>query len=60
VAWQDSPILVTIALHADSYAHCAEYVNLRETLEKHPAYFDPMGADELRRAIETQCVHLMS
>jgi hypothetical protein len=41
-----------IALRADFYAHCAQFANLRDALEKHQAYIGPMNKDELRCAIE--------
>ncbi len=43
---------IVITLRADFYAHCAQYVNLRESIAKHQAYIGSMGVDELRRAIE--------
>lgn len=51
--WNDGQTIVVIALRADFYAHCAQFANLREALEKHQAYIGPMRVnDELRRAIE--------
>ncbi len=46
------PTLVVLTLRADFYAHCAQYANLREAIAAQQEYIGPMGAEELRRAIE--------
>jgi len=48
----DGPVIVVIALRADFYAYCANYVQLREALAKNQEYIGAMGEEELRRAIE--------
>jgi WD40 repeat protein/DNA-binding SARP family transcriptional activator len=48
----DGPARVVVALRADFYAHCAQYPGLREAMAQHQEYVGPMGAGELRRAIE--------
>ena len=48
----DGPTLVVITLRADFYAHCADYVRLREALAQQQEYIGAMGDNELRRAIE--------
>jgi WD40 repeat protein/transcriptional regulator with XRE-family HTH domain len=48
----DGPVIVLITLRADFYAHCANYVQLREALAKNQEYIGAMNQDELRRAIE--------
>jgi WD40 repeat protein/DNA-binding SARP family transcriptional activator/energy-coupling factor transporter ATP-binding protein EcfA2 len=45
-------IQVVLALRADFYTHCAQYDTLRQALVEHQEYLGPMGAAELRRAIE--------
>jgi WD40 repeat protein len=49
---EDSPVIVVIAMRADFYAHCANYVQLREALAKNQEYIGAMSEEELRRAIE--------
>ncbi len=44
--------IVVIALRADFYAYCAEFVDLRRALAQQQEYIGPMMAAELRRAIE--------
>jgi len=46
------PTIVVITLRADFYAHCGQFDNLREALERWQAYIGSMSTDELRRAIE--------
>jgi WD40 repeat protein/transcriptional regulator with XRE-family HTH domain len=46
------PVIVLIALRADFYAHCANYIQLREALAANQEYIGAMGVEELRRAIE--------
>jgi WD40 repeat protein/transcriptional regulator with XRE-family HTH domain len=48
----DGPVIVVITLRADFYAHCANYIQLREALAKNQEYIGAMNRDELRRAIE--------
>lgn len=48
----DGPVIVVIALRADFYAYCANYIQLREALAQHQEYIGAMNADELRRTIE--------
>jgi len=48
----DSPVIVTITLRADFYAHCADYPLLREALASNQEYIGAMNHNELRRAIE--------
>jgi WD40 repeat protein/transcriptional regulator with XRE-family HTH domain len=48
----DGPMIVLIALRADFYAHCANYIQLREALAKNQEYIGAMSEEELRRAIE--------
>lgn len=48
----DGPVIVVITLRADFYAHCANYVQLREALAKNQEYIGAMDLVELRRAIE--------
>lgn len=45
-------IAVVITLRADFYAHCANYVQLREALATQQEYIGAMNEDEMRRAIE--------
>jgi WD40 repeat protein len=44
--------IVLIALRADFYAHCANYIQLREALAKNQEYIGTMRDEELQRAIE--------
>ena len=44
--------IVVITLRADFYAHCANYLPLREALATHQEYIGTMSDDEMRRAIE--------
>ncbi|HAV77027.1 MAG TPA: hypothetical protein DCX53_06710 [Anaerolineae bacterium] len=46
------PVVVLITLRADFYAHCADYVHLREALAENQEYIGSMSIDELRRVIE--------
>ncbi len=46
------PISVVITLRADFYAHCADYIQLREALAQNQEYIGAMNEEELRRAIE--------
>jgi len=46
------PVIVLIALRADFYGHCANYIQLREALAQHQEYIGSMSDEELRRAIE--------
>ncbi len=48
----DGPIITLITLRADFYAHCANYIQLREALAKNQEYIGAMSPEELRRAIE--------
>lgn len=48
----DGPVIVVITLRADFYAHCANYIQLREALSKNQEYIGTMDSVELRRAIE--------
>jgi WD40 repeat protein len=48
----DGPVIVLIALRADFYAHCANYIQLREALARNQEYIGAMSDEELRRAIE--------
>jgi WD40 repeat protein/transcriptional regulator with XRE-family HTH domain len=48
----DGAIIVLIALRADFYGHCANYIQLREALAKNQEYIGAMNEEELRRAIE--------
>jgi len=48
----NGPVIVLIALRADFYAHCANYIQLREALAKNQEYIGGMSEEELRRAIE--------
>ncbi|MEO5887026.1 MAG: BMP family ABC transporter substrate-binding protein [Anaerolineales bacterium] len=47
-----SPVIVVITLRADFYAHCANYIALREALAQNQEYIGAMSNNELRRAIE--------
>ena len=48
----DGPVIVLITLRADFYAHCANYIQLRESLSQNQEYIGAMSDEELRRAIE--------
>src|SRR5919109_3906351 len=48
----NGPVILLIALRADFYAHCANYIQLREALAKNQEYIGAMSEEELRRAIE--------
>src|SRR5688572_1440930 len=48
----DGPVILLIALRADFYAHCANYIQLREALAQNQEYIGAMSEEELRRAIE--------
>jgi WD40 repeat protein/transcriptional regulator with XRE-family HTH domain len=48
----DGPVILLITLRADFYAHCANYIQLREVLAAHQEYIGAMSEEELRRAIE--------
>src|SRR5687767_4503518 len=48
----NSPVIVVITLRADFYAHCANYVRLREALALNQIYIGAMSDEELRRVIE--------
>ena len=48
----DGPVIVVITLRADFYAHCANYIQLREALAHNQEYIGAMKDEELRRAIE--------
>ncbi len=48
----DALTTVIIALRADFYAHCLQFNNLRQALEKYQAAIGAMSAAELRLAIE--------
>jgi WD40 repeat protein/basic membrane lipoprotein Med (substrate-binding protein (PBP1-ABC) superfamily)/transcriptional regulator with XRE-family HTH domain len=48
----DGPVSVVVTLRADFYAHCANYVQLREALAQNQEYIGAMNHEELRRAIE--------
>ncbi|MBK7454121.1 MAG: hypothetical protein IPJ46_10525 [Anaerolineales bacterium] len=41
-----------LPLRADFYAHCANYIQLREALAGQQEYIGAMTDDEMRRAIE--------
>ena len=45
-------VMVVIALRADFYAHCANYIKLREALAQNQEYIGAMNDEELKRAIE--------
>jgi len=45
-------VAVVITLRADFYAHCANYVQLREALATQQEFIGAMNEDEMRRAIE--------
>ncbi|MEV6771405.1 WD40 repeat domain-containing protein [Nocardia sp. NPDC051030] len=47
----DDPISVVIALRADFYAHCLNYLILQTALEQHSFLLGPMRMDELAQAI---------
>jgi len=48
----DGPVIVVITLRADFYAHCANYIRLREALARNQEYIGAMSDDDLQRAIE--------
>jgi WD40 repeat protein/transcriptional regulator with XRE-family HTH domain len=48
----DGPVVVVITLRADFYAHCANYIHLREALAQNQEYIGAMNAEELQRAME--------
>jgi transcriptional regulator with XRE-family HTH domain len=48
----NGPVFVLITLRADFYAHCANYVQLREALALNQEFIGAMNNDELRQAIE--------
>lgn len=48
----DGSIFIVITLRADFYAHCAEYIQLREALAQQQEYIGAMSDVELRRAVE--------
>ncbi|MDX1379402.1 MAG: helix-turn-helix domain-containing protein, partial [Anaerolineales bacterium] len=48
----DGSVVVIITLRADFYAHCANYIQLREALSESQEYIGAMSDDELRRSIE--------
>src|SRR5215216_719366 len=48
----NGPVIVLITLRADFYAHCANYVQLREALATNQEYIGAMSEEEVRRAIE--------
>jgi WD40 repeat protein/basic membrane lipoprotein Med (substrate-binding protein (PBP1-ABC) superfamily) len=48
----EGPLTILITLRADFYAHCADYVPLRETLSAQQEYIGAMNHAELRRVIE--------
>jgi|GEM_PF-94814 len=52
VSEADGPITVVITLRADFYAHCANYIHLREALAENQEYIGAMSDEELRHAIE--------
>ena len=51
-AESDGRVMVVITLRADFYAHCANYMSLREALAQNQVYIGAMTEEELRRAIE--------
>ena len=48
----DGLVSILITLRADFYAHCANYISLREALAKNQEYIGAMSDEELRHAIE--------
>ena len=48
----DSSVIVLIAMRADFYAYCANYIQLREALGANQEFIGAMKDEELRRAIE--------
>lgn len=48
----DGRVFIVITLRADFYAHCANYIQLREALAGQQEYIGAMNEDEMRRAIE--------
>ncbi|MEJ7785183.1 MAG: protein kinase [Solirubrobacteraceae bacterium] len=53
-AWREpeSPVVVILALRADFYGRVAAYADLAAAVVAHQALLGPMGAGDLRRAIE--------
>ncbi len=49
---KDGKAIIVITLRADFYAHCANYLQLRQALARHQEYIGAMSDDEMRRAIE--------
>ncbi len=48
----NGPVIILLALRADFYAHCANYIHLREALAQNQEYIGAMNDAELRHAIE--------
>lgn len=48
----NGPVITVITLRADFYAHCADYIQLRQALANNQEYIGAMTEEELRRAIE--------
>jgi len=48
----DGMTMVVITLRADFYAHCSQFDDLRQALERQQKYIGPMNRKELRQAIE--------
>ncbi|HMD81844.1 MAG TPA: helix-turn-helix domain-containing protein, partial [Anaerolineales bacterium] len=48
----DGSVIILITLRADFYAHCANYIPLREALARNQEYIGAMSDEELCRAIE--------
>ena len=48
----DGKAIMIITLRADFYAHCANYLPLRQALAAHQEYIGAMSDEEMRRAIE--------
>ena len=49
---RNDKIIVTIALRADFYSHCAQYPELRQAVAAEQEYIGQMTTTEMRRAIE--------
>lgn len=47
----DDPVAVVLALRADFYAHCLNYLVLQDTLEHRNFLLGPMRTDELAQAV---------
>ena len=47
----DGPVIIIMAMRADFYAHCANYIQLREALARNQEYIGAMSEEELRRAV---------